>query len=143
MAKQKRCCKRQGKPCTSDPNCCTGLLCCGSPQVCSEVCLSDRNLKANFATVDPADMLARVQRLPISTWSYTHDDPAIRHIGPMAQDIAALFAVGGDDRRIHPIDGQGIALAAIQALAGRIEALQAENARLAARVAALEREPRG
>ena len=139
MSEQKRCCKRKGKPCTSDPNCCQGLLCCGSPRVCSEVCLSDRAVKANFATVDPADMLARVQRLPISTWNYTSDDPAIRHIGPMAQDVAALFGVGDDDRHIHPIDGQGIALAAIQGLAARIEALHADNARLAARIEELER----
>jgi hypothetical protein len=98
--------------------------------------VSDRALKANFGTVDPADMLERVRELPISTWNYTSDDASIRHIGPMAQDFAALFGVGADDRHIHPLDGQGVALAAIQALAAQIETLRTEQATLASRLAA-------
>jgi hypothetical protein len=86
-------------------------------------------------------MLNRVRELPISTWNYTSDDPAVRHIGPMAQDFAALFGVGADDRHIHPLDSQGVALAAIQGLLGEVEALRAENARLAARLATLEASP--
>ena len=101
--------------------------------------ISDRALKANFGSVDAADMLARVRELPIATWNYRHDDPAVRHIGPMAQDFAAAFGVGADDRHIHPLDGQGVALAAIQGLAAELERLHEENARLAERVAALER----
>jgi hypothetical protein len=100
---------------------------------------SDRALKANFGSVDPADMLSRVRDLPISTWNYTADNPAIRHIGPMAQDFAATFGVGAGDRHIHPIDGQGVALAAIQGLALQIEELHAENTRLAMRIAEVER----
>jgi hypothetical protein len=99
---------------------------------------SDRNLKANFGSVDPTDMLARVRQLPISTWNYTSDDPDIRHIGPMAQDFAATFGVGADDRHIHPIDGQGVALAAIQGLMAEVETLRQENAALAARLETLE-----
>jgi hypothetical protein len=34
----------------------------------------------------------------------------------MAQDFAAAFAVGEDDKHIHPVDAQGVAFAAIQAL---------------------------
>jgi hypothetical protein len=56
----------------------------------------------------------------------------------MAQDFAALFGVGADDRHIHVLDGQGVALAAIQGLVARIEELQEENSRLAARVSRLE-----
>jgi hypothetical protein len=82
--------------------------------------------------------LQRVRDLPISTWNYISDDAAIRHIGPMAQDFAALFAVGADDRHIHPLDGQGVALAAIQGLVTQVEEMRQENARLAARIAALE-----
>ena len=33
--------------------------------------LSDRNLKANFATVDNRDVLQRLVALPVSTWNYT------------------------------------------------------------------------
>jgi hypothetical protein len=99
---------------------------------------SDRALKANFGSVDPLDMLRRVRELPISTWNSTSDDASVRHIGPMAQDFAALFGVGADERHIHPLDGQGVALAAIQELAREIEDLQAEQMRLSARIAARE-----
>ena len=102
---------------------------------------SDRAQKANLASVDPVDMLHRVRELPIATWNYTSEDAAIRHIGPMAQDFAATFGVGGDDRHIHPIDGHGVALAAIQGLAAELERLREENATLAARLAALEQAP--
>jgi hypothetical protein len=95
-------------------------------------------MKSNLASVDAADMLRRVQALPISTWNYTSDDASVRHIGPMAQDFAALFGVGTDDRHIHPIDGQGVALAAIQGLLSELAQLREENARLAARICALE-----
>ncbi len=127
------CCLPEGARCEREEDCCW-------PGFCSETCLinSDRNLKANFGSVDPADMLARVHALPITTWNYTGDDPTIRHIGPMAQDFAATFGVGSDDRHIHPVDGQGVALAAIQALAAELERLRAENAALSDRLAALE-----
>jgi hypothetical protein len=131
-----RCCGILNASCGDTADCCGSLFCvdetCQQPP-------SDRALKANFATVDPTDILQRVRELPITTWNYTSDDPAVRHVGPMAQDFAALFAVGADDRHIHALDGQGVALAAIQGLLAQIDDLQADNARLAARVAALER----
>jgi hypothetical protein len=86
---------------------------------------SDRDLKTGFAEVDADATLARVRELPITTWSYLEDDPAVRHIGPMAQDFAAAFAVGEDDRHIHTVDANGVALAAIQALAARLERAEA------------------
>jgi hypothetical protein len=130
------CCHENGGACTEDVECCQGNF-CGVDGICRSF-ISDRALKANFGSVDPADMLARVRELPISTWNYTSDEPAIRHIGPMAQDFSAAFGVGADDRHIHPLDGQGIALAAIQGLADELARLQAENRALAARVATLE-----
>ncbi len=132
-----RCCSNGGDPCSAAADCCFGAPCTGGQ---CEVA-SDRALKANFATVDPADMLDRVRDLPISTWNYTRDDPGIRHIGPMAQDFGAAFGVGADDRHIHPLDGQGVALAAIQGLAVALERLREENAALAARLASLEPPP--
>ncbi|MEQ9666847.1 tail fiber domain-containing protein [Coleofasciculus sp. G2-EDA-02] len=82
---------------------------------------SDRNLKTNFATVDVQDILTKVATLPIETWNYKDQNPTIRHIGPMAQDFAAAFAVGEDNRLIHPVDANGVALAAIQALYQQIQ----------------------
>jgi hypothetical protein len=124
---------------------CNGVCCepeetcllSANPRICAEI-VSDRDRKANFASVDPADMLRRVRELPISAWNYRHDDPAIRHIGPMAQDFAGLFGLGDDHRRIHLVDGQGVALAAIQGLAHEIAALRDENRRLASQIQRLE-----
>lgn len=135
------CCRKAGGACDKREDCC-GFLSCDTDGVCRAI-VSDRALKANVGSVDPADMLARVRELPIATWNYTSDDPAIRHIGPMAQDFAALFGVGADDRHIHPLDGQGVALAAIQGLAEELERLRQENVTLAARLAALEAERPG
>src|SRR3954463_4212154 len=91
---------------------------------------SDRNIKENFAAVDPAEVLDGVRRLPIETWNYRTDAPAVRHVGPMAQDFAAMFELGEDDRVIANVDAQGVCLAAIQALAARVEALETELATL-------------
>jgi len=77
--------------------------------------VSDRDLKHDFRSIDAASVLQRVAALPISEWSYRDD--TIRHIGPTAQDFHAAFQVGTGDRTISTIDAQGVALAAIQALA--------------------------
>ncbi len=89
---------------------------------------SDRNLKAGFAPVDTAQVLAGVVELPISTWSYRVDEPTVRHIGPVAQDFYAAFGLGQDERHIASLDASGVALAAIQALATENATLRAENA---------------
>jgi hypothetical protein len=51
----------------------------------------------------------------------------------MAQDFAAAFGLGADDRRIHALDANGVALAAIQGIHALVEGQ-------AARLAALERQ---
>lgn len=132
------CCQTVGNPCGQLADCCDGLG-CAPDGICKKFEISDRALKANFGSVDPVDMLERVRDLPISTWNYRSDAPDIRHIGPMAQDFAAVFGVGADDRHIHPMDGQGVALAAIQGLSAEIERLRRENASLARRIGELER----
>ena len=99
----------------------------------SQLPASDRNLKEGFAPIDPRAILARVATLPIETWSYKGD--TARHLGPMAQDFAAAFGLGVDDRHIFPLDAGGVALAAIQGLHALV---QAQDARLQA----LERELR-
>lgn len=98
---------------------------------------SDRNLKENVADIDNRAILDRVANLPIREWNYKQQDAKIRHIGPMAQDFAAAFGVGEDDRLISAVDANGVALAAIQALyaqtqeqSKQIEALQKQIAEL-------------
>ena len=77
---------------------------------------SDRNLKANFSTVNPRSILDRLSAIPIQTWSYKSESDAVRHIGPMAQDFSAAFGVGSDDKHISTVDADGVTMAAIQGL---------------------------
>lgn len=107
--------------------------------------LSDRNRKNHIVPVDRHDILNRVGQLPVATWSFIDGDPAERHLGPMAQDFAALFGLGQNDTTISARDMAGVSLAAIQAVNekvdakdARIAALEAQNQELAARLAALE-----
>ena len=98
---------------------------------------SDRNVKEAFEEIDPRAVLAGVVALPIERWSYQGE--TARHLGPMAQDFAAAFGLGQDDRHIFPLDAAGIALAALQGLhalvqsqATRLETLERELATLRA-----------
>jgi hypothetical protein len=106
---------------------------------------SSRDLKTDFVSLDPQDVLAKINALPVSTWRYKLDGPAIRHVGPTAEDFHQAFGLGGDDKRIAPSDQAGVALIAVQGLTRRvedkaqeIEALRRKNADLEERIAALE-----
>jgi hypothetical protein len=77
--------------------------------------LSDRNAKEHLHPVEGALVLAKLAKLPMFTWSY-RSDPAVQHIGPMAQDFHAAFGFGGDEKHIGIVDSEGVALAAIQQL---------------------------
>jgi hypothetical protein len=101
--------------------------------------MSDRNAKENFAPLNPQSVLAKVAALPLSTWNYKAQNPAIRHLGPMAQDFKAAFGVGETDTGITGVDADGVALAAIQGLNQKLEETRAENADLRARLEKLER----
>ncbi|MBK9139971.1 MAG: tail fiber domain-containing protein [Verrucomicrobia bacterium] len=98
------------------------------------VSASDRDQKENFSAVSPREVLEKVASLPISEWNYK-DDPASRHVGPMAQDFHAAFGVGPDEKHIATVDADGVALAAIQGLNQKVEeqaaALRAREARIA------------
>jgi hypothetical protein len=84
--------------------------------------LSDRNAKENFTAADGRQILERVAALPISLWNYRSQESSVRHIGPMAQDFAAAFGVGEDEKHITTVDESGVALAAIQGLNQKLEA---------------------
>lgn len=99
---------------------------------------SDRALKERVVPVDQRAILQRVAELPIASWNYTAQPPSIRHIGPMAQDFAAAFGVGESDKQINLLDANGVALAAIQALARENAEFRMVNAELRAKTEALE-----
>ena len=82
---------------------------------------SDRNAKENFVPVNKREILERVTTLPLSTWNYRSQEKSIRHLGPMAQDFAAAFHIGEDERHIATVDEEGVALAAIQGLNEKLE----------------------
>ena len=103
--------------------------------------ISDRNVKENFTPVDGQEVLASLADMPITTWNLKSQDPAIRHMGPVAQDFSAAFGLGEDELYINTVDADGVALAAIQGLyelsqeqAARIQALEEENASLQQRL---------
>jgi hypothetical protein len=98
---------------------------------------SDRDSKENYSPAQPRQILDAVVALPVSTWNYKAQDPAIRHIGPTAQDFAQAFGVGEDPRYINQIDGSGVALAAIQGLWLKLKEKDEEIAQLKAAVAEL------
>jgi hypothetical protein len=106
---------------------------------------SDRTTKTDIFGVQPDEVLAKVDSLPISTWRYKGDAADVHHLGPMAQDFAAAFGLGPDDRHIAPLDAAGVGLAAIQALNRKlgekqvvIDDLARRNADLEARLNRLE-----
>ncbi len=101
---------------------------------------SDRNIKEAFRSVDSADILAAVAALPITTWNYKDQERSIRHLGPMAQDFAAAFGVGEDDRHINMVDASGVALSAIQALYAVVREQGRQIAELESQVEAMRAE---
>ena len=90
---------------------------------------SDRTTKTDIFGVEPDEVLAKVDSLPISTWRYKGDAADVHHLGPMAQDFAAAFGLGADDRHIAPLDAAGVGLAAIQALNRKVGEKQAVDRR--------------
>jgi len=83
---------------------------------------SARARKTAVEPVDPGAMLSGVESVSVSTWEFERDeDGDQRHVGPMAGEFHETFGVGDDDGHISTVDADGVALAAIQGLAGRLD----------------------
>jgi hypothetical protein len=103
------------------------------PGVASWQCVSDRDAKENFAAVDGRDTLARLAAMPLSSWNFKGSDPALRMLGPTAQDFYAAFGLGSDDKTIATVNLDGVALAAIQGLNAKVDsAVAAKDVEIAA-----------
>ena len=100
--------------------------------------VSDRNAKDAIVPVAGKEILKALAGVALSTWSYKGQGQT-RHIGPMAQDFAAAFKVGEDDRTISSVDADGVALAAIQGLNEMVREQKLELEAKEARITALER----
>jgi hypothetical protein len=121
----------------------SGVYC--KPGEASWTSSSDRNIKAGIEPIDTREVLRKLSEMPISKWSYKENYPAIRHIGPMAQDFREAFGLGTDDKSISTVDGDGVALAAIQGLYqevkardAKIDGLEKQSADKDAKIADLE-----
>ena len=99
-------------------------------------------VKRDFVPVDQKEVLDALSKLPISTWTYKTEQPAARHIGPMAQDFMAAFHVGSNDKTIFQIDVDGVAFAAIQALNAEVKRLEKQNSQLGTEIKTLRAELR-
>lgn len=93
-------------------------------------CSSDRALKENLVRTEGREVLAQLSQVPIYSWSARGQDPAVIHMGPMAQDFYAAFGLGEDDKHLATIDLDGVALAAIQGLYAMNQELSAANSAL-------------
>ena len=91
---------------------------------------SDRTKKHDLRPLKTKDVLDKVARMPISSWSYKAEKPSVRHIGPMAQDFYKAFGLGLDNKHITTIDEAGVALAAIQGLVAQKKTLDRKVHRL-------------
>ena len=82
--------------------------------------MSDKEAKENFQDLNPAEMLEKLARLPITKWNYKHD-PGRVYIGPTSQDFAQAFGLGSDDKSIATIDTDGVLLSAMQGLVAELK----------------------
>lgn len=105
---------------------------------------SARGAKSNVEPVDQKTVLDGVTSLDVHSWEFTARDDG-RHIGPMAADFHDTFELGSDEDTIPTVDADGVAFAAIQGLAQKLDgknhrltALETENEQLRDRLAALE-----
>ncbi|MDQ3918273.1 MAG: hypothetical protein M3348_07330 [Acidobacteriota bacterium] len=111
-------------------------------------CTSSRTTKENFSAVDGGDVLARLRKVPVSTWNYISEGRATRHLSPMAEDFYSAFRLGVGNTSIGVQDAVGVSLAAVKALDARtlelqqkteeVEQLRAKVNSLEQRLAALE-----
>jgi hypothetical protein len=104
---------------------------------------SSRAIKSNVEPVDVDRVLEGVRGLDVSRWEYDGQE-GVAHVGPMAEAFHDAFGLGADAEHIAGVDADGVALAAIQALADerdaaaeRVDRLETANERRQERVAEL------
>ena len=93
---------------------------------------SSRTLKEGFEPVDVQDVLQKISRVPITTWTYRSDAEKRQHIGPVVEDFQQAFGFGTEGKYIFPMDVQGVTLAALQGLNEKVVELETQRDRLQA-----------
>ena len=100
--------------------------------------ISDRNAKENFRDVENEDILTRIRRMPVKTFTYKDDPYKARHIGPMAQDFQNAMRLTADDKTINMSDLDGVTLAGVRALEERTRDLKSQLDAKSATIKSLE-----
>jgi hypothetical protein len=108
------------------------------PPIASWSCTSDRDAKENFVPEEGKDIMQRLVAMPLFSWNFKGADPAIRLLGPTAQDFYAAFGLGRNDKSIANVNLEGVALAAIQGLHQLVEERGARIVALEQRVSEVE-----
>jgi hypothetical protein len=121
--------RRLGKFASVTPPAITLLLAAASKSKAAVISgiTSSKLLKTAQGSVDETGVLTAVAALPVDRWRYKAETGLSQqvHIGPYAEDFKASFGVG-DGVTINTTDALGVCLAAIKALAARVETLEAE-----------------
>ena len=91
---------------------------------------SSRELKENFAPLDPSMVLKKFAQLPINEWSYKSDGQKLRHVGPTVEDFRSAFGLGTEGQHIFPTDVQGMTMVAVQGLYHLVQEKDAQIAEL-------------
>ena len=99
---------------------------------------SSRHLKTDFQEVSNRQILDKIAGLAIKQWVYK-ERPDELHVGPVAEDFYATFALGTDNKHISTIDADGVMMAAIQALKAENDELNSEKEQLELRIQRLEK----
>lgn len=99
---------------------------------------SSRTFKENFVEIGGSELLDKISQLSLPHYNYKGTTE--KHIGPMAEDFAALFNVGSVDENTGQIDPMYLSAKDVAgvSLAG-VKELIAENKKLESRIAELER----
>jgi hypothetical protein len=102
---------------------------------------SSRTFKDAFAAIDPVEVLHKLVSIPVQTWFYKDNHSDGLHMGPIAEDFAATFGLGSNEKYIGTVDESGVALAAIQGLNKKVETenatLKQQNAELRGKLDAI------
>jgi Chaperone of endosialidase len=99
---------------------------------------SDVNVKTDIAALDGNLVLAKLEEVPVSEWTYRREGSGVRHIGPMAQDFYAAFGLGTGETTISPRDMAGVNMAAIKALKAALTEKDAQIAAQQEQITALQ-----
>ncbi len=87
---------------------------------------SDETIKKDIEPVDADEVLQAVEKIPVESWAYRRGavatDDGERHIGPMAQNVAAQLGanIAPDGKKIDLVSMNGILMSSVQALSKKV-----------------------